>query len=108
MMMSDEIVEAALSRIAKTDELAAELHMKVERAEFKAKAVKDAIFLRSEGSVAERTAIAGTSAEYAEAMNEYFSALQAHEALRNERTRKFAVVEVWRSYSSARTKGLIQ
>lgn len=107
MLMNDEIVEAALSRIAKTDELAAELHMRVEQAEFRAKAIKDAIFLHEEGSIAERTAKAGISKEYAEAMDTYFAALQAHEALRNERTRKFAVIEVWRSYSSARTKGLI-
>lgn len=107
MELNDNVMEAALKRIASTDELAAELHMRVERSEFKAKAVKDAIFLREEGSVSDRQAKAGTHADYAAAMDDYFAALQAHESLRNERTRKFAVIECWRSWSSARTKGLI-
>lgn len=107
MLLNDAVMEAALARVAATDELAAELHMKVERAEYKAKAVKDAVFLRLEGSVAEKQAQAGTSPEYAAAMDEYFTALQAYEALRNERQRKYAVIECWRSWSSARTKGII-
>lgn len=107
MVVTDEIMEAALRRLAATDELSAELHTKVERSEFKAKAVKDSIFLRVEGSVAERQAMAGTDPAYTEAMDEYFAALQAHEALRNERTRKVIVIDVWRSLNSARNKGLL-
>lgn len=107
MIVSDEIMEAALKRLATTDDLSAELHVKAERAEFKAKAIKDAVFLRTEGSVAERQAIAGSSGDYATAMEEYFGALQAHEALRNERNRKIIVIECWRSLNSARTKGLL-
>ena len=107
MLVSDEILEAALKRLAATDDLVAELHTKAERAEFKAKAVKDAIFIRSEGSVAERQALAGTSPDYEAAMEAYFGSLQAHEALRNERARKIIVIDVWRSLNSARNKGLL-
>jgi len=107
VLVTDEILEAALKRLAATDDLSAELHTKVERAEFKAKAVKDAAFMRHEGSVAERQALAGTSADYTIAMDEYFAALQAHEALRNERARKVIVIDVWRSLNSARNKGLL-
>ena len=107
MVVTDEHMEAALRRLAATDDLAAELHTKVERTEFKAKAVKDAQFLRMQGAVAERQAMAGASAEYETAMDEYFAALQAYEALRNERTRKVIVIEVWRSLNSARSKGLL-
>ena len=108
-LLSDKVMEAALDRISKTDELSAELHMKAERAKFKAEAVYDAFFLRLDPSksVANRQAEARISPEYAEAMDDYFAALQAHESLKNERTRKFAVIECWRSWSSARTKGLI-
>lgn len=107
MFVDDNIAEAALKRLAATDDLVAELHTKAERAEFKAKAVKDAIFLRSEGAVGERNAIAGAHPDYEAAMEFYFAALQAHESLRNERARKIIVIDVWRSLNSARNKGLL-
>jgi len=107
MIVTENTLHAALKRLAETDDLAAELHAKTERAEFKAKAVKDAIFLRMDGAVAERNAKAGTDPAYAEAMEDYFSALQAYDALRNERARKIIIIDVWRSENSARTKGLI-
>ena len=107
MLVTDERLEQALGRLAKSDALAAELHMKMERAEFKAKAIKDAVFLRAEGSVAERQAIAGTSGDYAQAMEDYFQALQAFDMTKNERAREVLVIEVWRSLNSARNKGLL-
>lgn len=108
MLINDTRLEKALTKIAQTDELVAQLHADQERAEFRAKAIKDAVFLRSEGSVAERNAIAGTHPEYSAAMEIYFKALETHEGLRNERSREFTICEIWRSLSSARTKGLIQ
>lgn len=108
MLINDARLEKALTKLATTDETVAQLHAEVERAEFRAKAIKDAIFLRSEGSVAERNAIAGTHPEYSAAMEAYFSALQTHEALRNERSKENLICDLWRSMSSARTKGLIQ
>jgi hypothetical protein len=108
MLVPDERLEQALKKLASTDAEIAELHAQVERTEYRTKAVKDAVFLRSEGSVAERNAIAGTHPEYALAMENYFTALQAHEKLRNERSREVLIIDVWRSLSSARTKGLIQ
>ena len=107
MLITDDRLGKALVKIAQSDAEVAELHANCERKEFKAKAIKDAIFLRSEGSVGERSAIAGTSAEYAAAMEDYFTALAIHEKLRNERQREFVVIEVWRSLSSARTKGIV-
>lgn len=108
MLIDDRRLEQSLKKLAVTDGPVASLHADVERAEYRAKAVKDAIFLRSEGSVAERNAIAGTHPEYSAAMETYFSAIQAHETMRNERSREMLIVDVWRSLSSARTKGLIQ
>ena len=107
MLIDDTRLETALTRLARSDALIAELHMKVERAEYRAKAVKDAVFLRSEGSVAERQATAGTHLDYAAAMDEYFTAMQAHETLRNERSREVIICDIWRSLNSAKTKGLI-
>jgi hypothetical protein len=107
VLVTDERLETALGRLAKTDALSAELHMKMERAEFKAKAVKDAMFLRSDGTAGERSAKAGTAEEYVTAMDEYFAALQAYDTIKNERAREVLVIEVWRSLNSARNKGLI-
>jgi hypothetical protein len=108
MLISDKRLEQSLTKLAETDEQVSKLHADVERAEFRAKAVKDAIFLRSDGSVAERNAIAGTHPEYTAAMEAYFAALQLYETMKNGRSRECLVVDVWRSMSSARTKGLIQ
>lgn len=108
MLITDDRLEKALAKLALTDAPIAELHANVERAEFRSKAIKDAIFLRSEGSVAERNAIAGTHPEYSASMEAYFAALAAHETMKNERSREVLIVDVWRSMSSARTKGLIQ
>lgn len=107
MLITNERLDEALEKLALTDGPVAKLHADVERAEFRSKAIKDAIFLRSEGSVAERNAIAGTHPEYAAAMETYFAALQAHDTMKNERNREDIVIQVWRSMSSARTKGLI-
>src|ERR1700743_1494160 len=107
MLISDERLEQALKKLAKTDELSAELHMKAERAEVRAKAIRDAIFLRSEGNVAERQAIAGTSQEHTSAMDEYFEALKAYDTIKNERAREVLIIDIWRSLNSARNKGLI-
>lgn len=108
MLIPDGRLEKALTKLAETDEQVAKLHAELERAKYRASAIKDAIFLRSEGSVAERNAIAGTHPEYSAAMEAYFSSLQAHEALRNERSKENLICDLWRSMSSARTKGLIQ
>jgi hypothetical protein len=108
MLIDEDRLEKALKRLAETDAPIAALHADVERTEYRAKAVKDAVFLRSQGSVAERNAIAGTHPEFSAAMENYFSALQAHDRMKNERSREVLVIDVWRSLQSARTKGLIQ
>lgn len=108
MLIDDGRLEQSLKKLSATDALVADLHAEQERTEFRAKAIKDAIFLRTEGAVAQRNAIAGTHPEYGAAMEKHFEALAAHEKMRNERSREMLIVDVWRSLSSARTKGLIQ
>lgn len=107
MLIDEARLQKALTYLAQTDEPAAALRAEVERAEFKAKAVKDAVFLHSVGSVAERNAIAGTAQTYAEAMEAYFTALKASDAMRNKRGTETIVVDAWRSLNSGRNKGNI-
>jgi hypothetical protein len=109
MLIPDRRLEKALAKLAETDTLAADLHAEMKRAEFRAKAVKGALFLRVTGSNAtERAAKAESSDEYSTAMDAYFDALKAYERLENERAREVIIIECWRSMNSARTKGLIQ
>lgn len=108
MTVSTARMEKALHYLAETDEPCALLRADMERAEFKAKAVKDAMVKRLEGTVADRNAEAGASSEYTEAMEVYFDRLGKYEHMRNKRSTETIVIEVWRSLNSSRTKGLIQ
>ena len=108
MSISAERMEKALVYLAETDEPCANLRADMERAEFRAKATKDAIYKRLEGTVADRTAEAGAHPEYAAAMEKYFGFLSAWEHVRNKRSTESIVIDAWRSLNSSRTKGIIQ
>lgn len=104
-MISDERMAEALSFLATTDEEAAELKTDAERAECGAKAARDAVFLYATGTVAERQAKAGDSAEYRGCMAEYFKKLQAAETIKNRRTTAELIVRAWQTVSSNRRQG---
>lgn len=106
-MIDDTRLGQALTYLATTDEKAAERRTQMERAEFKAKAIKDAIFKRLDGSVADRQAEAGASVEYAAAMDEYFAALSQYEAMRNKRLTEAIVIDTWRTIQANQRKGNI-
>ena len=105
MTITTERMEKALSYLAETDETCAQLRADMERSEFKAKAIRDALFMRLTGTVAERTAQAGASEEYETAMGRYFDYLSAWEHVKNKRQTESIVVEAWRSLNSSRNKG---
>ena len=104
-MIDEKRLSKALTYMAETDEPCAELKADMERAEFMAKATKDAIFMRLDGTVAERAAQAGSHEEYAGAMGVYFGNLKRFEAMRNKRQTESLIVDVWRSLNSSRNKG---
>lgn len=91
-----------MTYLAETDEKAAQLLAEMERAEFKAKATRDAVFLYATGTVAERTAIAGDSVEYKAAMADYFVTVQEYNTTKNKRTTETLIVDVWRSLNANR------
>jgi Asp/Glu/hydantoin racemase len=107
VLIDERRLQKALTYLAETDEPAAALRADVERAEFKAKAVRDAVFLAMTGTVAERTSLAGTNKEYTAAMNDYFEALRVSDAMKNKRSTETIVIEAWRSLNSGRNKGNI-
>ena len=90
-------VEQALTRLAQTDQPAADLKADVERSKLKAKAIHSACMVRVKGTVAEREAAADNAPEYKDAMDEYFKAIELFEGIRNERSRQQLVIDVWRS-----------
>jgi hypothetical protein len=105
-MIDESRLAKALTYLATTDEPCAQLRTDMERAEFKAKAIKDVMFRHIEGrSVADRQAEAGTAEEYTEAMDAYFDTMQKYEAMRNKRTTETIVVETWRSLNASRRQG---
>jgi hypothetical protein len=106
-MIDDDRLHKALSFLATTDERCANLRADMERAEFKAKAIKDAIFKRLDGSVADRSAEAGASEEYGQAMAGYFDALRDYEALRNKRATEAIVIDTWRTIQANQRRGNI-
>lgn len=105
-MISDKRRDQALTYLAETDEELAYAGAHVARCEFKAKQIKQTVFLLQTGSVADRTAHAETSQEYADAMENYFEAMRHRDHLRMKRKTEEIVWETWRSQNSARTKGL--
>jgi hypothetical protein len=107
MKVTDERADKALRYLVETDESAAVAKTEMERAEFAAKAIKDAIFKRLDGSVADRQADAGASNEYALAMNHYFACMEIFEGLRNKRQTEALVIDVWRSVQANQRKGNI-
>ena len=103
--LSDERAEKALKFLAQTDEECAALKAEAERAEFRAKAIRDTVFRHAEGSVADRTAYAGSCEEYSAAMDDYFAQLRKYEAMRNKRSTETIVWDTWRSIQANRRAG---
>jgi hypothetical protein len=104
-MIDEKRLTQALTYLANTDEECASLRAEMEQAEFKAKAVKDTVFRHLEGSVADRTAAAGSSEVYKEAMNDYFSLLRRYDAMKNKRSTQIVVIDTWRSLNASRRQG---
>jgi len=106
-MISEDRLAKALTYLAETDEPLAHLKAEAERQKFKAEAIKAAIVLTAEGTVAEKQAQAVGSQQYTDAMNEYFRLTEEHDAVKNKRSTEVIVVEVWRSLNASRRAGNI-
>jgi hypothetical protein len=104
-MIDDDRLHGALTYLATTDEACAALRADMERTEFKAKAVKAAVFKLSEGSVAERNAIAETASDTEDAYEAHFKAMHAYHAMANKRSTEAIVVDTWRSMNANRRQG---
>jgi hypothetical protein len=100
--ITQERMEEAIAFLSDTDEPCAGLRADMERAEWKAKRTKQAIFMIADGSVAERNAIADTSADTEAAYEAYFTKMREFDAMKNKRGTEAIVFEAWRSLNSNR------
>lgn len=104
-MISDDRAEKALRYLAESDEPAADLFVEMEKAEQRAKEIKDAMFLHSEGSIEKRKAEASGTAEYRKAMDEYYEAAKAYKAVANKRASEELIVRAWQTLAANRRQG---
>lgn len=97
MIVSDEVLEAALHRLSELDEKEAELRAAKEFGDAKAKEIFSRHFLTAEGTVAERDAKARTNDEYKKHLIDLRTVTKNHQAAKNERDRLTMLKEVWQS-----------
>lgn len=104
-MISEMRVETALRYLAESDLPAAEAKADMERLEAKWKSVKQTVFLHSEGTVAERTAIADTHSDTAVAQGEYFESVAVYSHFANKRETERILIDLYRTICANRRKG---
>lgn len=108
--MSDPIIseaklEKALNFLAESDAEYAQKKADLERSEIFRKRVRARLFLVSEGTVADRNAIAETGQDSEAADEGYLGCLKVFETLRAQRQRAEIVIDVWRSLEASRRRG---
>lgn len=103
--VTQERMESALEYLYATDEQCAALRSDMERAEYRAKRTKSAVFKVSAGSVAERSALAETHDDTGSAYEEYFKAMHAYHAMANRRATEVIAIDTWRSLNANRRQG---
>ena len=100
-----ENVEAAMFYLAETDGLYATAKTDVKRTEILRKRVRARVFLQSDGTVAQREAVAETHADTELADGEHFDAVAKFETLHARRERAALVIDLYRTLEASRRKG---
>ena len=106
-MISRERMEKALTFLAETDSKCGYHKTHVEKMKLKAKAIYGAQYLLTEGTVDERKSMAENSKAHQDALESYFEAMNAYEALKNKRDTEALVIDVWRTLEASRRKNNI-
>jgi len=100
-----ERMESAMEFLADSDEVYAQEKMELERADITRKRVRARVFMTSDGTVAERNAIAETSPDTIAEDDRYIACVKAFETVRAKRQRAELVIEVWRSINASQRRG---
>jgi hypothetical protein len=104
-VISEERAEKALRFLVETDDSCAEARGEMERAEIAWKRTREAVFTHTEGTVAERQALAMQHANTREAHEIYVAALQGYWKLHNKRDTEKIVLDVYRTVSANKRMG---
>jgi hypothetical protein len=105
IVITERAMEEAINFLADTDLELAELLADMERAEWKAKTIKNACFTILSGTVADREAKATIAEETKQAFEDYFQAVSKYNGLRNKRATQQILIDCWRSVNSSRNRG---
>ena len=105
--LNENRVEEALIKLSMSDENHARWYGELKYLEEGLKQAESHVFLLAEGTVAERTAIAKSSEEYAVAVKKWTEALTNYKKIDNERNHEIRIIEIWRTLSSNRRQGNI-
>jgi len=104
-LISNERAEQALHYLAETDESCGAAKAHQERMEYKAKAVRQQVFLLEQGTVAERQARAEVDHDYQSVLQQYFHAIKTYSAINNKRETERIVLDTWRTVQANRRSG---
>lgn len=104
-IIPDERCDKAIHYLHDTDDEAAIAKVDVQKFKDEIEAREDAVFLRLEGSVEKRKAMARTDPETVKARNDYYSVLLKFERLFNKRKTAERIIELWRTVSSNKRAG---
>lgn len=99
-------IDDALAYLVNTDGQYAKLKADVERTKNKAKRVEALEVMCADGSAQVRKAISESAEAAVSAWNKHYDAIEAFEKLKAERETIVMLIEVWRSYNSARKQGV--
>jgi len=95
----------ALRYLEESEEAYARAMASREAAEAATKIARDSAFLASEGTVAERQALAGTSLDYRAALEKLEAAYFELELLKAKRQRAIFTLDLYRTLEASRRKG---
>jgi hypothetical protein len=103
-MITDARAEGAFEYLRDTSDAIGEAKGELERSEILRKRVRKRHFLSSEGSVAQREALAEVHQETEAADERYVDAMAAFETLRAKRDLETIALDVWRTESANRRR----
>ena len=104
-MIDDTRLEKAVQYLVDTDAECAKAKALVVGLEEQRKTVKSIEFLKAEGTMAEKEAIAYSSTAYREHIEKLENATAEYETLRNRRLTASLIIEVWRTEAANKRSG---
>lgn len=104
MNVTQELMEKALQYLAETDEPFAEAKGCMEELEIKRKRYRARAFTLSEGTVAERNALAEDRQSVIEADFEWIAQIKVYEVMKQKRARAMLICDLYRTQEASRRR----